>query len=48
MEDTKDATHHETIKGEKKRGGCAGHCKRFWWIYLIISILVILLVVLLM
>jgi hypothetical protein len=39
--------HHEDSVGTKKKRGCANHCKRFWWIYLIVSIAVILLVVLL-
>jgi t-SNARE complex subunit (syntaxin) len=32
----------------KKRHTCARHCKRFWWIYLIVAILIIVLVVCLM
>lgn len=33
---------------KNKKKGCMRHCKRFWWIYLIVAILVIVLAVCLM
>ena len=32
----------------KKRQTCMRHCKRFWWIYLIVFICIVVLVVCLM
>jgi hypothetical protein len=45
-DDVKAMSSHDD--GVKKRKGCAPHCKRFWWAYLIASIAIVLLVVLLM
>lgn len=29
----------------KKKRGCGRHCKRFWWVYLIVLIVIIVIVV---
>lgn len=39
------SSHEDSPKGRKK--GFAGHCKRFWWAYLIALVAIVLLVVLL-
>ncbi|KAF2225317.1 hypothetical protein BDZ85DRAFT_193972 [Elsinoe ampelina] len=43
-----DSKHHETVNGPapKRKGGIKRHCARFWWIYVIALIIVILAVVL--
>lgn len=46
MASDKDVVTQNENAPVKKRG-CAGHCKRFWWVYLIVSVVVIVLVVVL-
>lgn len=29
----------------KRKGGCARHCKRFWWVHLIIFLVIAVIVV---
>lgn len=42
-------TEHGTTPVKRgKRAGCARHCKRFWWVHLIIFIIIAVLVVVLM
>ncbi|SPN96769.1 uncharacterized protein DNG_00289 [Cephalotrichum gorgonifer] len=46
MSDKDVAQQHQENAPQKKRG-CAAHCKRFWWAYLILAVVVIVLVVVL-
>ncbi|EEP81897.1 predicted protein [Uncinocarpus reesii 1704] len=49
MSDNLDKSHHdavETAAPPTKKRGCAAHCKRFWWAYVIGFIVVLLVVIL--
>lgn len=43
----KGAVNQAEVVSQKKKGGCAGHCKKFWWAYLIGFIVIAVLVVVL-
>ncbi|KAK4117142.1 hypothetical protein N656DRAFT_773184 [Canariomyces notabilis] len=38
-------TQAESVSGKPRRRGCAGHCARFWWAYLIALACIVVLVV---
>lgn len=48
MSDKQEFTQTENVATTSKKRGCARHCKRFWWIYLIVLIVIIVVAVPLM
>lgn len=40
--------HYDHAHAGGKKKGCMAHCKRRWWVYLIIAIIAIVLIVVLM
>jgi len=48
MSDKAEFAQYKAGHGQARRGGCVGHCKKWWWAWLIAVVLIIVLVVLLM
>ncbi|KAI5466401.1 hypothetical protein BGZ63DRAFT_347553 [Mariannaea sp. PMI_226] len=45
MSDKQEYTQTEHVPVKSKRGSCARHCKRFWWVHLIIFIIIVVVTV---
>lgn len=45
LKDGSHATSNETGVASTRSKGAAGHCKRFWWVYLLVLAVIIVVVV---
>ncbi|KAK0628403.1 hypothetical protein B0T17DRAFT_490602 [Bombardia bombarda] len=45
IEDKPAVLQAENVKEKPRRRGCAGHCLKFWWVYLIALLVIIVIVV---
>ena len=46
--DKPETAQVENTRSTPRRRGCLGHCRKFWWAYLIVAAIVAVVVVILM